>query len=67
MKLFRKTAGFFNETITELKKASWPTRQELVFSTTVVIVAIFMLGIYVSMVDFSLYQVVQLLNSWVRF
>jgi preprotein translocase subunit SecE len=49
--------------IDELKKASWPTRQELWDSTVVVIVACFLLGLFTSIVDFSLYQFVDLFTK----
>jgi len=53
---FRSTRIFFGEMITELQKASWPTRQELWDSTVVVIVASALLGLFTSIADFSLYQ-----------
>ena len=52
--------------IGELKKATWPTWKELKESTIVVIIAIFLLGAYISVVDFSLFEVVNLFTSWVR-
>jgi preprotein translocase subunit SecE len=60
---FRATRIFTGEMIDELKKASWPTRQELWDSTVVVIVACFLLGIFTSIVDFSLYQFVDLFTK----
>ena len=57
---FRKTRIFFGEMITELERASWPTRQELWDSTVVVIVASLLLGLFTSIADFSLYQFVDL-------
>lgn len=62
---FRSARIFFGELIAELQKASWPTRQELKDSTIVVIVACVLLGIFTSIADFSLYQVVDLFTSWV--
>ena len=49
----------------ELKKASWPTPSELRDSTIVVNVASIILGVFTSISDFSLIQVVELLHSWV--
>ncbi len=51
--------------VDELKKATWPTRKELFDSTIVVIVAAIILGVFTSITDFSLYQVVDLFTSWV--
>jgi len=62
---FRSTRIFFGEMFAELQKASWPTRTELRDSTIVVIAASVLLGVFTSISDFSLYQVVSLLTSWV--
>ncbi len=62
---FRSTRIFVGEMIDELKKATWPTRVELRDSTIVVIVAVVMLGVFTSISDFALYQVVDLFTSWV--
>ena len=62
---FRSTRIFFGEMIAELQKASWPSRTELRDSTIVVIVASVILGVFTGISDFSLYQVVSLLTSWV--
>ena len=63
---FRKIRLFWGETTGELKKASWPNRTELRDSTIVVVIAIALLGAYVSLADFSLFNVVDLFTSWVR-
>jgi preprotein translocase subunit SecE len=62
---FRSTRIFVGEMIDELKKATWPTRTELRDSTIVVIVAAVILGVFTSISDFALYQVVDLFTSWV--
>jgi preprotein translocase subunit SecE len=62
---FRSTRIFFGEMFGELKKAAWPTRTELRDSTIVVIVAVALLGLFTSISDFSLFQVVDLFTSWV--
>lgn len=63
---FRSTRIFFGEMVDELKKASWPTWTELRDSTIVVIIACALLGLFTSIADFSLVQVVGLFTSWVR-
>jgi preprotein translocase subunit SecE len=62
---FRSTRIFAGEIIDELKKATWPTKVELRDSTIVVIVAAVILGLFTSISDFALYQVVDLFTSWV--
>jgi preprotein translocase subunit SecE len=62
---FRSTRIFVGEMIDELKKATWPTRAELRDSTVVVIMAAVLLGLFTSISDFALYQVVDLFTSWV--
>jgi preprotein translocase subunit SecE len=62
---FRAVRIFSSEMIGELKKATWPTWLELRDSTLVVIVAVVILGVFTSIADFSLYQVVNLFTSWV--
>ena len=63
---FRSTRIFVGEIIDELKKATWPTRQELRDSTLVVIVAAVILGLFTSISDFALYQVVDLFTGIVN-
>jgi preprotein translocase subunit SecE len=62
---FRSVRIFAGEMVAELKKATWPTRTELRDSTLVVIVAVIILGVFTSIADFSIYQVVDLFTSWV--
>jgi preprotein translocase subunit SecE len=62
---FRSTRIFVGEMVDELKKATWPTRAELRDSTIVVIVAALILGLFTSISDFALYQVVDLFTTWV--
>lgn len=63
---FVKIRLFWQELIAELKKVAWPTKKELKNSTFVVIIAIAILGTYITIVDFSLFQVVNLFTSWVK-
>jgi preprotein translocase subunit SecE len=61
---FQSTRIFVGEMVGELQKASWPTRTELRDSTVVVILASLLLGVFTSISDFSLYQVVDLFTSF---
>jgi preprotein translocase subunit SecE len=62
---FRSVRIFSVEMIDELKKATWPTRTELRDSTIVVIVAALLLGLFTSISDFALIQVVDLFTTLV--
>ncbi|MBP5191007.1 MAG: preprotein translocase subunit SecE [Opitutales bacterium] len=61
MKWFKKARAFCKEMVEELKKASWPSWQELRKSTVTVLVGIVLLGAFVGAVDISLYHMVDLL------
>lgn len=52
--------------MTELKKASWPSKTELRDSTFVVLLATVILGSFIALTDFSLMNGVELLTSLVR-
>jgi preprotein translocase subunit SecE len=62
---FRSTRIFIGEMVAELQKATWPTKTELRDSTIVVIVAAVIMGIFTSISDFSLTQVVILFTDLV--
>ncbi len=51
---------FLSETRTELKKVTWPTRQELKESTIVVIVSTFIVTIFIGVVDQIISRVIRL-------
>ena len=63
---FSKTRTFWAEMTGELKKASWPTFAELRGSTWVVIFSVILLGIFVAVSDFSVYNWVTLLTRWIK-
>jgi preprotein translocase subunit SecE len=62
---FRSTRIFLGEMIGELQKCTWPTKTELRDSTIVVVIAVVILGIFTSISDFSLVQVVSLFTDFV--
>lgn len=64
--IFQKSRGFYAETVGELKKAQWPTAAELRGSVAIVIVSIFILGLYVALSDFSVYNWVTMLTRWIK-
>ncbi len=56
-----KIRSYYHETVTELKKCTWPTRSELIESTAVVIVSLLILSVFVAVVD----AISQALIRWV--
>ena len=62
---FRTVRLFTSELVGELQKASWPTKSELKDSTIVVIVACLLLGLFTSISDFALVNVVDVVTEWV--
>ena len=62
---FRSVRLFSSELAGELQKASWPTKSELKDSTIVVIVACLLLGLFTSISDFALVNVVDVVTEWV--
>ena len=59
--MFEKLKIFLNETKNELKKVTWPTKEELKESTKVVIVGAFLLTIFIGVVDQILSRIVKLI------
>ena len=46
-----RSKQFYLDVRSEMKKVSWPNRQEVVSTTIVVVVAVFFFGIYLGLVD----------------
>lgn len=59
---FLQISNYVAETREELRKCSWPGKDELVDSTTVVMVAIIILGAYTVGVDFFISMFVRLIT-----
>lgn len=58
---FLKLSGFWHETQEELRKCTWPSWDELMGSTIVVIVAVALLGGFTVLVDFIFTSVIRLI------
>jgi preprotein translocase subunit SecE len=52
--MFEKLIRFLREVRNELKKVSWPSRSEIRESTTVVIVIVLILAVFIGLVDRAL-------------
>ena len=57
----KKVILFFRESYAELRKVVWPTRDEVVASTKVVIVSTLIIAIALWLVDFVIYHGIDLL------
>ena len=55
--------SFGRESRTEVRKVVWPTRQETVQTTLMVVVAVIILGIFLWLIDMFLLNAVQLLTG----
>ncbi len=54
-------AKFIKEVVSELKKVTWPTREELIKLTAVVIVLSLIVGIFIGSLDILLVKITSLI------
>ena len=59
MQWWKRLKTFLSEVTAETKKVTWPSKQEVINTTTVVVIASFIFGIYLYFCDFVILQVVQ--------
>ena len=52
-----KIVRFFNDVVKEMKKVTWPTKDELKESTTVVIVVCLMFAAFTYVIDMAVTQI----------
>jgi len=55
--------GFARESRMEVRKVVWPTRQETIQTTFMVIVAVIIIGIFLWLIDMLLAQAIQMLTG----
>jgi len=55
----QKIIQFIKEAKVELKKVTWPTPKQTLASTAVVIIIVFIVSIYLGIVDFALAKLVK--------
>lgn len=58
-----QVAGFFSEVKVELSKVTWPTRQEVIKLTVLVLIISAIVGLYLGVLDFIFTKLVELLIS----
>jgi preprotein translocase subunit SecE len=54
----RRIISFFQESYAELKKVTWPSREEALASTRVVLVSTILIALMLGAVDFILFKLV---------
>jgi preprotein translocase subunit SecE len=60
MEALRKVREFFHDVLVEFRRVSWPSRNEVVGSTSVVIVMVLVLAVFLAVVDHALTWLVRL-------
>jgi preprotein translocase subunit SecE len=60
-RIFQKVMQFFSEAKTELKKVTWPSRKQTLASTSVVIIIVLIVAIYLGIVDYVLAKLMKLI------
>lgn len=55
-----KVTGFVEEVRQELKKVTWPTREELIGSSVVVVVTTLLMALFIGVVDFFLSLIIRI-------
>ena len=58
---------FFKDTKAELKKVTWPDKEQLIHNTGVIIVFILIITIILSVLDFGFAKMFQLLTNILKF
>ena len=59
MKLLSNFTKFYSQVKQEIKKVTWPTKQELMYSSLMVIVAVTVVSLVVLMIDYCINGVIQ--------
>ncbi len=59
--MFKKISDFFGEVRVEVTKVSWPTREEILGSTVVVISVVVILSVFTGVADVFISKLLELL------
>lgn len=62
--MFEKIRKLLSEIVVEMKKVTWPTREELKESTKLVIIATFVVTLFVGLIDQLLSLIIRRLLGW---
>jgi preprotein translocase subunit SecE len=58
-----KVIQFFREVRIEIKKISWPQRNETIASTSIVIIIVLVIGLFLGIVDVGLARIIKIILS----
>lgn len=61
--LVQRITGFFKDTKAELKKVTWPTKEQLIHNTSIIIVFILIVTVILSVLDVAFAKLFQLLTN----
>ncbi len=56
-----KIVGFFQESYAELKKVTWPSREDVSASTRIVIISTALIAMALGLVDLIIFQAIELI------
>lgn len=59
--IMQQVMKFLSEAKAELKKVTWPSSRQTMASTLVVIIIVFLVSIYLGIIDFGLAKLVKLI------
>jgi preprotein translocase subunit SecE len=59
--MFEKVKQFIKEVKSELKKVVWPTRKDTIASTSVVVILVLIIALFLGLVDFGLSRVIRVI------
>jgi preprotein translocase subunit SecE len=58
-----KIIQFFREVRIEIKKITWPQRKETIASTSIVIIIVLVIGLFLGIVDVGLARIIKIILS----
>jgi preprotein translocase subunit SecE len=61
--IIEKIIQFFREVRLEIKKISWPQRNETIASTSIVIIIVLVIGLFLGIVDVGLARIIKIILS----
>lgn len=59
--MVEKVKNFVNEVKIETKKVNYPTKDELIGSTWVVVITVIIIAIFLGMIDFGLSRIIKVI------